>query len=758
MALPGFPKFFFLLIVVLFSTCSEIHLERTDQREGNDPYLTKIYWSLNDDTIQQKLRQLKPFPVGVVYYQQRGEDLAAIKKDIKQIKDFGFTNISRLELHAPENASGFEEQVCNTILESGMYPWYYGMAGWEALTPNLLQNLGIDISIADSNIREIEKHPEMIKYQVAIQKERILHIKDKPLEDEMSILWNNSPFLPDSQVTEFALWLEKKYKTIQDLETAWNVGYTNDINNFNFTTAAQQLATAQIDEFGNRWGNNSRDFRRFRDAMRFQADRLAVSYKAKAKLLNKWDKNEPRRISGSRLLENQPVNGHDYQELANVAASVGSFYTPIRLNRDLETVEGEIIRPVYIQARTITDMFKGGWAAVWESTAGPAQWNGKYGYTANAKLIKQLMLCYIAAGLKGIGFESWNPRSEGWEAGESSLTTLQGEPSERAKIAGNIAKIIQKYRFELWDALDEPVVGILYSWENEAILGRMSMGAKPISTTNAQNGNSQKFDQYYTEAKIGISRTLMNHSIPFEYVTEKDLAAGLAHRYQVIYLPCMIALSQETADILAGYVKNGGRIVADMPVMLYDDYGRLHHQFKGSSFEKVFGFLTTDYNNTFNAHKKLNNMDITGQYAEIELTNGKVFIYFQDGTPAIIQSSYGKGSTTVFNFEAGRMAFTPGQDALEDIIMLNTLGDMVRPQFIVGNTKTTMVFRRSAPNVDHYFVINDGYKESISISTSVLRYSNATDVLSGEELSIRNDKIELEAPAHSARWIRCVKK
>ena len=44
-------------------------LTGTQARQGYDPYLQELYWQLNDSPMQQKLRNVKPFPVGVVYYQ-----------------------------------------------------------------------------------------------------------------------------------------------------------------------------------------------------------------------------------------------------------------------------------------------------------------------------------------------------------------------------------------------------------------------------------------------------------------------------------------------------------------------------------------------------------------------------------------------------------------------------------------------------------------------------------------------------------------
>ncbi|NJK84964.1 MAG: hypothetical protein HC906_02305, partial [Bacteroidales bacterium] len=162
--------------------------------------------------------------------------------------------------------------------------------------------------------------------------------------------------------------------------------------------------------------------------MKFQSELITGNYKETMEMFVNWDSDEPERTGGHQLFENQAVNSWDLEAQAKAAKVGGSFYSSIHLTHHFFLVKGEILRPVYMQARCIADMFKGGWAATWESTGGPTQWSGMNGYTVNEGVIRQLMLTYIAAGLKGIGFWMWNSRGEGWETGEYALANIQGNP------------------------------------------------------------------------------------------------------------------------------------------------------------------------------------------------------------------------------------------------------------------------------------------------------------------------------------------
>lgn len=727
-------------------------------RNGEDLFLSQKFMNLNTSPMQEKLRTIKPFPVGVVYYQQREHGLPEIKKEFQTIRELGFTALKQIVLTSPDNPPGFKKQVFHAALDAGISPWYYGRGGWMNISQDLIDSLGISIEQNGKNEHGIQEHKRMKEFQDKKLRQRInrMHLKpEKP--GGMGEPGRNSPYLPLRLIPEFEKWLRKEYQSLEELKEAWNMGYTRPDNVESFREAANLLRTKHTDEFGNRWGELSWDFRRIRDAMRFQADLIIQNYNETMEMFYQWDPEEPERTGGHQLFENQAVNSWDLEAQAKTASIGGSFYSSIHLTHHFFLVDGEITHPVYMQSRIVADMFKGGWSATWESTGGPTQWSGHHNLTVDGELMKQLFLSYIAAGLKGVGIWSWNSRGEGWELGEYALTDIQGEPTERAVMAGKLSKILQNQRFELWDAKDEPMVGVLYSWENEAMLGRMSLGSYQLPTPVYETNRDRHFRQYHSEARIGISRALMNNNIPFEYVTDRDITSGLADRYPVIYLPYILAIDQETFIGLMKYVENGGRLIADFPLMMMDNYGRLNKQLPGSNFRKLFGFSTSDYFHTFNdVPKKLEDMELKTQYGILKIDQDVDVKDFSDNTPAIIKNSYGKGEVRVFNFEAGRLMFKPGNFELEKIIV-DEIIEGIRPPFQVDGNKNTLVFRRAAPDADHYFFINNGEEELITLYSEDNSYYNAQLIIENEPIAINNNKINITIPGGSGRWLRVEK-
>ena len=94
---------------------------------------------------------------------------------------------------------------------------------------------------------------------------------------------------------------------------------------------------------------------------------------------------------------------------------------------------------------------------------------------------------------------------------------------------------------------------------------------------------------------MGASRALINGNIPWEHVTPRQLADGLGARYESIYIPAFISLSDELLDMLIAYVEAGGRVIIDMPSAYLDGYGRTLYTDEGTRFEKLFGTVLNEY-------------------------------------------------------------------------------------------------------------------------------------------------------------------
>ena len=274
----GYIAILLLLLMPLRGTSQNLDLsgwtiEGTQLRSGQDPYLQKLYWKINDSPMQQKLRQIKPFPVGVVYYQQRGDDFEAVIKELRTIKKLGFTALKQLKLDSPKNPVRFEEKVFHSAIDEGLSPWYYGKGGWEHLDQKLLDKLGIETAFTTENLPKIHLDSRLIAYQNSVWHKRVDKMSQKPEKPKgMGEPGRNNPWLPERLISPFSAWLKNEYRGLDSLKTAWNLGFT-DIRDFTtFNEAASSLMGTGFDGYGNGKGPKVHDFRRYRDAMKFQSE------------------------------------------------------------------------------------------------------------------------------------------------------------------------------------------------------------------------------------------------------------------------------------------------------------------------------------------------------------------------------------------------------------------------------------------------------------------------------------------------------
>jgi len=433
--------------------------------------------------------------------------------------------------------------------------------------------------------------------------------------------------------------------------------------------------------------------------------------------------------------------------IADVMADAGSFYPSIHLAWHFEEVDFEVARPVYMMAQPVQDWFKGGWSATWESTAGPQLFTGGKGLykpaewqvpgcTIDADTMCQIMLTWIAAGFRGFGLWCANPRTAGWEAGEYGLYDSDNQPTARAEVAGRIGSACRTYRDELWDCHKEPEVGVYMDWTADAFWAAVAVGSRDL------------FAHMPTLARVGAGRMLLNHNIPFEFVTGKDLHEGLADRYKVIYLPAIIALDADLLPVLTSYARQGGHVIIDTPTAWLDIQGRIMETSVGSLFENLFGarMANIQYARPLNKPWKLDGHLMEGMTADLVPTTAHVTRRFDDGKVAVTEHFVGKGSASIIAFAAAVSCHKPNNGFVESFMANHFMKHLSLPFSCEG----VLAYRLCGNGVRHYFLVNDGESRHVKLNADET-YKQVTDVLSGEQVDIAQT---LAVDRYGARWLR----
>ncbi|MCC5929964.1 MAG: beta-galactosidase trimerization domain-containing protein [Cyclobacteriaceae bacterium] len=718
------------LVSLLFFMCISAYAQHN--------FMHDLYDQMHDSPLQQKFKTIKPMPTGVVYMQRPGEGEKEIRQHFRMMKELGFNCLKQVQA-----IPGWTNQQLEQLaLEEGIIPWWYGEGGWEPVTEDLLKKLGIP---RKADMETIRRHPKMLKYQHDLMAERIKRTDErvKSGKKDWDIAGRSVAYEPElgGRGTDlspkgkelFVEWVKNEYKTIDKLNHAWNQNHV-------YLQPSNYVPFASWEDFDKRWHLiNNKEYRHLRDILRFKVEHGLESIKNTIDEFYAFDQNHVFRGGGElSLFLPQAHMGVDLESIAGLMKDYGSFYPSIHFAWHFFPNDYELTRPYYMQSSLANDFFKGGWAATWESTGGPQQFSGGKGgagFTVDEGVMTQFILSQIAGGFKGFGLWAWNVRTAGWEAGEYGLLDRHNQLTPRAVKVGKIAQAMQKYRDEIWEAKKEPVVGILYDWENEATWAAMS----------EQGRDHFRMEPIY--ARIGISRALMNANIPFEYVTFNDLKKGLGPRYQVIYLPQQLSIGNELMGLLTKYVEQGGRLVADMPLGWFNEYSALLYSHKGSPFEKLFGTTINDFQYSgVNITHSIDDFTLDGFVINQTPSTAKVLANYDNGLAAITENSLGKGKAIALGYQASMMCFKPGNDKAEKKLLNYVLGGISSPYAAEG----ALVYRLASPAADHYFVINEGAAKPIQLSTN-LRYKRIFDAVTGEELKM-GDPIQLDR--NSGRWLR----
>ena len=131
-----------------------------------DPFLYERYSKLHDSPMQQKMRRIRPMPVGVVFIQHPGMSLDDCRRHFRMMKEHGFTCLKQVF-----SVPGVDvKTLMHAALDEGIIPWWYAEAGWEDPTPELLKEIGLDPGM---RIEELRENEVWVKRQLEIMHKRV---------------------------------------------------------------------------------------------------------------------------------------------------------------------------------------------------------------------------------------------------------------------------------------------------------------------------------------------------------------------------------------------------------------------------------------------------------------------------------------------------------------------------------------------------------------------------------------------------------
>jgi beta-galactosidase len=724
-------------------------------------------------TMQEKISLLRPVPMCVVYLQRSQVDtLETIRAQFATIKSLGFTCLKQLILSNTfavnvSAANAYTAEVYNAALDEGLIPWWYGEAGWEPLTDAQLAAWGIDA--ATTPLPQIVENATVQAWQVAQLRARIANMANAPSlpGPPFPLPGRASATQPSYMDGAFASWLSARYGgNVTALQAAWQYPWRG-LSVTEFTTFAE--AAALTDNSTNEllcpwaWCDEgfSDDYTRYRDALRFQTDfRLSFLASVVDGTLA-FSPHEPIRSGENMLLDNMAQNGWSLYDHGQLAYRAGGWYTSMHPSWHLSLANGELDFPVVLLERLTRDSAPLGWAGEFESSGGPTRYDGGQDFGVSAGQLRRFWFTYFAHGMRGIGVWAWNPTDRGDGAGDYSLTSLSARPNARAVAGGAVAKAVNALRYELWSAEDEPVVGILSSWETEAMLARNGMMGPPLACVVSDCAGYRTNEIWdHSRSRMGVARALYDSNVPFRFVFEEQVLHGLVvadsnsssrtvlnataflNQFPVLFAAGVTVTDPAVLAALTAYVAAGGRLVVDWPFSLFQNYTInlvAAGSPQGAQLQSLFGCVVDDFSNTRSSPAGLS-LAFTGPdnnpYTLQVLANdsntfatdylcaggqtlpNRTLLSFADPgdgsarqAPALWEARFGLGSVAMLAFEATKLNWdinarnAPLQQlitgaALGTIPGATTRARATSPGWTLEAPITVHAFRRTVPVAD----------------------------------------------------------
>ncbi|MFP4054560.1 MAG: beta-galactosidase [Phycisphaerae bacterium] len=705
--------------------------------------------TMNDSPIQQRMRQNAETFVSVVYWKPGDYDRDALVAELRRIRQAGYNSV-RFHTARPERLPGGEfdwtrsDDWMDAAAEAGIKVIHHGPE--PKVTDDVLAKHGIaadeyamlwpdepsfQAALADHITPMIEryrKHPALLAWGAA----------GEPSPSASSL---------DHQYDQlrFGRWLEERYGTVEALDVAWNLyPEKGKLIAESFDEAWKVLEGFNADPQISGVHRAKVNYGAGRDMTLYFAEKMNARVAYMADLIRQIDPEHAVIIGTHQLHANQASLRWKFIDWARPS---DVFISSIHLAWHFDLVEGEVDRPVFLQARLTNDYFKGGHTSAYETTGGAVQYSGGYPNAMSAGQMRRFMLSYLAAGNESIAFWTWNHRPGGWESGEYGMTSLSGALTEWAEEGGRIARAMERHKHELWSADQETRVGIVEDWDTEAILC-FEPERHDLQEGVGQFGKGTS--QQSMRARIGAGRAMIDHHVPFQYVTADELREGVGPAYPVLYAPHTRAMSEQTLDALEAYVHAGGRLIADLQFGFQDQWGKVRPTGVGGRMEKLFGAYVDVIHDTRTHPMQVGDIDVQGFFADMVATEARVIARFADGRPAVTERAVGEGSAVLVGFDPGRMCLRPGNVAVESLLAELALAGCQQP----WRCTAPMAWRLRSESADHYFLLNDGPARPCFLDVFDADYAAVTDAVTDQPIAT-GANIALDLPERSGVWLRC---
>ena len=373
----------------------------------------------------------------------------------------------------------------------------------------------------------------------------------------------------------------------------------------------------------------------------------------------------------------------------------------------------------------------------------------------------------LARGAKGINYYAWYPMSSGYESGGFGLNQLDGTITERARVAGSIARVVDRHQRLFLDARPPRAeVAVVYNPLAHFVGGRQRAAA--------YGGPQGEVLGIERDSLLGVHRALFPRNVPLDYVHVDHLSGEKLHQYKVVFFPYPLMLPEASARELREYVRQGGTLVAEARLGWNNERGYASERIPGLGLWEVMGARETAIETAPGGRTSLRweGSDLPGlepgtvlparwykETLEPLTPEARIVARFDDGRPAAVMSAYGKGRTLMLgSYVAAAAQSTPTPEAGRFFAGVLAWAGVSEPLRVTGDPLEARVLESGNDRL--LFLFNHGRGDARSrlrLAAGAGEHA-ATDVVNGREVGLQRDGdglvLDLELPPAGVQVLR----
>lgn len=370
----------------------------------------------------------------------------------------------------------------------------------------------------------------------------------------------------------------------------------------------------------------------------------------------------------------------------------------------------------------------------------------------------------IARGAKGINYYAWYPMSTGYESGGFGMIHLDGTLTARSRTAGAISRVVDReQKLFLQARPPQAQVAIVYDPLNSLVGGRQR-----AATTTGPQSEAAGIER---DSMLGAYRAWFPLNIPVDFLSINELTAASMKPYRLVYLPYPLMIPEKAAPEFAGYVRDGGALVAEARLGWNSERAQAAEIIPGLGLHDVMGCRESAVQSVPGGRTELVWVDGSfpglsagdrlpaGLYEEtLDPLRGdaRVVARFADGRSAAVASSFGRGKTLALGSYLSVMAQAQPTPALQRFFeaLLDWTG-VDRPVTITGG-ELEVRWLESGPD-KILFAFNHGAQPvsaTLAFKPMPAPFTAHDIVASAPVHSDSQGRISLSLPPQSVRVLR----